>query len=67
MFFRLPIIGYALRCIDEERPFELALLALNLVMFVAVVAFTFGYPGFITVILALMVVIALSILASTVG
>ena len=62
---RLPVVGYALRCADEERPTELLVFALNTIMTLAVAGVIFGYAGFITVLLALTIVTALTIFSAT--
>ncbi|MCB1509344.1 MAG: hypothetical protein KDJ36_00440 [Hyphomicrobiaceae bacterium] len=62
---RVPVVGYAVRCAEEERPGELLLLAANAIMAGAVITLAFGYPGFVTVILTATVMAALTILAAT--
>ncbi len=64
---RIPVVGYAVRCAEEERPGELLLLAANAIMAAALVTLAFGYPGFVTVILTMTVVAAVIIMSATRG
>jgi len=66
MLSRLPVVGYALRCAREDRPLELGLLILNFVLLASLVTLAFGYPGFITMVLAFTAAIAVIILIGTV-
>jgi hypothetical protein len=64
---RLPIVGYLLRCLDEERHKELAGLTANFVMFAVLMVILFGLPAFVTIVYGMVVVVGIAILASTRG
>lgn len=63
----LPIIGYVIRCLEEERHKELALLGANLFMSVLLVGLIWGYAGIITVMLTLVAVIIPTLVLVTLG
>lgn len=63
---RLPILGYAARCLDESRWGELALLALNLVMALVLAGLWWG-PAVITIAAEIGTVLALLIILSITG
>jgi hypothetical protein len=65
IFRRLPIVGYAMRCITESRHNELALLGVNALMALAVGLLVFGYPFLIATALAAAAIAALGILSAT--
>ena len=52
MISRLPVIGYVLRLLNEERVGELGFFVLNLALLATVATLIFGWPAFITFMLA---------------
>lgn len=63
----IPVVAYAVRCAEEERPGELLVLAANAVMAAVLVTLAFGYSGFVTVILTMTVGAAVIIMSATRG
>jgi len=49
---RAPIIGYAIRCLEEELHEQAALFGANLVMAALLAVLILGFPAFITVVLS---------------
>ena len=63
----LPVVGYAIRCLEEHRHKELSLLGGNVLMALAVGVLAFGLPFLITVALAAAALVGLIILSATTG
>ncbi len=53
IFHMVPILGYLLRCIDEERPEELLLLIANFLMVAVFGIMIWGYPALIALFLVM--------------
>lgn len=53
ILYMIPIIGYLLRCIEEERSDELLLLIANFFMLVVFGVMIWGYPALIATMLTL--------------
>ena len=64
---RLPILGFAIRCAESGEFGRLAVLGLNVVMAVVLLVLWFGWPAFITIILAMTGLVATLILLATRG
>lgn len=63
----VPVVGYAIRCLEGHRHGELALLGGNLLMAMAVGILVFGYPFLITAALCAAALAGLLILSATAG
>jgi len=63
----MPVVGYAIRCLEEHRHKELSLLGVNLLMALAVGVLAFGFPFLITAVLSAAALIGLIILSATTG
>ena len=64
---QVPIIGYAVRCFEEERMGELALLGVNALMLVLLVTLLYGFPGFMTIMLIIVPLAGLLVVSTTLG
>jgi hypothetical protein len=62
---RIPVLGYALRCFDEERAGELGLLLANVVMLAIVLVLLFGLPAFVGLLYTALVIVAGGVFLST--
>jgi len=63
----MPVVGYAIRCLEEHRHKELSLLGGNLLMALAVGVLAFGVLFPITAVLSAAALIGLIILSATTG
>lgn len=63
----IPVIGYAARCVEEERVKELLILV-GVVLLAAVLAVvTWGYPALITIALTLVALAGAIVIGTTMG
>lgn len=63
----LPIIGYAMRCLVEERHREIVVLLINLLMAGVLAVLIWGYPALITIALSGAAFAAVFIFLATLG
>ncbi|MEM7776932.1 MAG: hypothetical protein AAF732_15090 [Pseudomonadota bacterium] len=63
----IPIVGFAARCMEENRPVDLAILAMNVVLATLVAVSIWGYPALITAFLIFTAVIGTSIALAALG
>jgi len=67
MISRLPLIGYVLRLLNEERASELGLFVLNIFLLLALAILIFGYAALAVAMLVLTGVVLISLIAATFG
>jgi len=64
---RIPVVGYAIRCLENEQHGQIALLAGNIFMAALLAVLIWGYPAFITIVLSVVAVTSALILLATRG
>ncbi len=63
----IPVLAYAMRCLEEERFDELATLGVVVLMAVVLAVLVWGFPALITIMQVSVVITALLILSATRG
>lgn len=63
----IPVIGFAHRCMEENRPWHLALLVLNVLLLTAVAVSIWGFPAFITAMLIFTALVGTTVVLATLG
>lgn len=63
---RVPVVGYAIRCIEEERETELLSLVGVLLLAAIDATLIWGWPAFITIMLAAVVLAGLGVVSLTI-
>lgn len=67
ILLNIPVLGYLIRCMMEERMIELALLLATIFMAIALAILIWGLPAYTTIVYTLMAVIAFFIFLTTTG
>lgn len=65
LYLRLPILGYALRCLIERRDEEFGMFCLNVALVFALGMLMFGHPFLMGTILAAVAIIATAAIGAT--
>ncbi len=63
----IPIVGFAARLMEENRPYALVVLLVNVIMAIALAVIFFGFPALITAMLVITGIVFVMLLLTTRG